>query len=129
MKKYLKSKNKLSIEYFRALVAVAMADNKLTDEEVEFFHIKADELGFQISSLQDMYSVDIDSLLETNTVNTDDIDFLTDIVAMAMIDGELHEKEYTLCVNLAQRKGFTSKDVDDTIQQLKDFNNEHNISN
>lgn len=121
MKKYFKSRNKLSIEYFRALVAVAMADGKLADEEIEFFHIKADELGFPISSLQEMYSIDIDSLLETSKVITDDVDFLTDIVAMAMIDGVVHEKEYKLCVNLANRRGFTSKDVDDTIQLLKEF--------
>lgn len=128
MKTYLKSRNKLSIEYFRALVAVAMVDGKLTDEEEEFFHIKAEELGFQISSLQEMYSIDIDSLLISNTVNTDDVDYLSDIVAMAMIDGEIHEKEYELCVNLAQRKGFTRKDVDSTIQQLKEFISEQNIS-
>lgn len=121
MKKYFKSRNKLSIEYFRALVAVAMADGKLADEEIEFFHIKADELGFPISSLQEMYSIDIDSLLKTSKVITDDVDFLTDIVAMAMIDGVVHEKEYKLCVNLANRRGFTSKDVDDTIQLLKEF--------
>lgn len=128
MKRYFKSRNKLSIEYFRALVAVAMADGKLADEEIEFFHIKADELGFPISSLQEMYSIDIDSLLETSKVITDDVDFLTDIVAMAMIDGVVHEKEYKLCVNLANRRGFTSKDVDDTVQLLKEFIDEQDTN-
>lgn len=128
MKKILKSRKKFSIEYFRALVAIAMADAKLSKEEIEFFELKASELGFAISSLQDMYSIDIDELLDTKNVDIEDVDFITDIIAMAMIDGQLHQKEYDLCISLAKRKGFTKKDVDDTIKLLNEFINEQNIN-
>ncbi len=126
MKNYLKSKNKLNEDYFKSLVAMAMADGKLMDEEIEFFHLKAVELGFPITSIREMISSDSGQVQEMDFSKIDSIDFLTDIVAMAMIDGELHEKEYNLCVSLAERKAFSKKDVDDTIIQLKKFLNNTN---
>ena len=118
MKQYFKSGKKLNIEYFRALMSVAMADGTLRDEEREFFHSRAEELGFPAETIQEMLSLDADELKSTSSYNVDDVDFLSDIVAMAMIDGELHENEYDLCVKLAQKLNYTKEDVDNTIRIL-----------
>jgi uncharacterized tellurite resistance protein B-like protein len=127
MNNYLKSKNKLNKEYFNSLVAMAMADGKLMEEEIEFFNLKATELGFPITSIEEMISSNTDDVNGDELTKIDDVDFLTDIVAMAMIDGKLHEKEYKLCVSMAERRSFSQKDVDDTIKQLKEFFNYRNI--
>ena len=105
-------------------MAVAMADGTLRDEEREFFHDRAIELGFSLETIQDMLSADIDKLRNTNSYNVDDVDFLSDIVAMAMIDGELHQKEYDLCIKLAQKLGYSKDDVDSTIKVLNKLLNE-----
>jgi len=121
MKQYFKSRKKLNVEYFMALMSVAMADGKLKDEEREFFSSRAEELGFPMDSIQEMLATNIDELQNTKSYNVDDIDFLSDIVAMAMIDGELHEKEYELCVKLAEKRGFSKTDIDITIKTLNKF--------
>jgi len=107
-----------------ALMSVAMADGKLMDEEREFFQSRAEELGFPLSSIQEMFATNIDELQNTKSYNVDDVDFLSDIVAMAMIDGELHEKEYELCVKLAEKRGASKEDIDITIRMLNKFLNQ-----
>ncbi len=129
MKHYLKSKNKLSKEYFNALVAMAMADGLLKDEEIEFFTIKAQELGFPITNIHDMINLKPDALLDSSTIKIDEVDFITDIVAMAMIDGVVHQKEYELCLRLANKKGYSKSDIDNTIKLLNEFINEQNYGN
>jgi uncharacterized tellurite resistance protein B-like protein len=124
MKQYFKSKKKLNVDYFMALMSVAMADGKLMDEEREFFQSRAEELGFPLASIQEMFATNIDELQNTKSYNVDDVDFLSDIVAMAMIDGELHEKEYELCVKLAEKRGYSNEDIDITIKALNKFLNQ-----
>jgi uncharacterized tellurite resistance protein B-like protein len=124
MKQYFKSKKKLNVEYFMALMSVAMADGTLKDEEREFFSSRAEELGFPTESIQEMFATNIDELQNIKSYNVDDVDFLSDIVAMAMIDGELHEKEYELCVKLAEKRGATKADIDITIKTLNKFLNQ-----
>ncbi len=121
MKQYFKSKNKLNIEYFRALMAVAMADGVLREEEKEFFQNRANELGFPLDSIQDLLSSSIDELQSTSSYDVDEVDFLTDIIAMAIIDGELHTDEYDLCVKLVEKLGYSKKDIDNTINSLNNL--------
>jgi len=121
MKRYFKSNNKLNIEYFRALMSVAMADGTLRDEEKEFFQNRAEELGFPLESIQEMFSSTIEELLDTSSYDVDEVDFLTDIVAMAMIDGELHKDEYDLCVKLIEKLNYTKVDLDNTIHALNNL--------
>ncbi len=121
MKNYLPLQKKLNVEYFRALMAVAMADGKLKKAEIDFFRSKANELGFPINSVQEMLSTELEDINKMALFEIDEIDFISDIVAMAMIDGEIHEKEYELCINLAKRKGHTQQEVDDTIKWLNEL--------
>jgi uncharacterized tellurite resistance protein B-like protein len=121
MKQYFKSKNKLSIEYFRALMSVAMADGTLREEEKEFFQERAEELGFPLESIQEMFSSTIEELQNTSSYEVDEVDFLTDIVAMAMIDGELHKDEYDLCIKLVEKLNYTKADLDNTIHALNNL--------
>jgi hypothetical protein len=121
MKRYFSQHQKFDIDYFRSLVAVALADGVLKTEEVDFFHRRTHELGFPYDTVEKMISADkliIDSPLSESI---DEIDFLTDIVAMAMIDGELHEKEYQLCIQLSAKKGHSKEDVDQTITWLNEL--------
>jgi len=121
MKQYFKSRDKLNIEYFRALMAVAMADGKLLEVEKDFFRDRAEELGFPLETIQDMFSSTIEDLQNASNYEVDDVDFLTDVVAMAMIDGELHDDEYNLCVKLVEKLNYSKADLDNTIHALNNL--------
>lgn len=112
---------KFTIEYFRDLVALAMADGILKDEEKEFFADKAKEFGLSIDKIEEMFTANDDAINYSNTIEIDENDFITDLVAMTMVDGEIHQNEYELCLKLAERKGFTKNDIDITINQLKNL--------
>lgn len=111
-------KKKLTLEYFRALIAVAMADGILLPEEKLFFESKAIEFGFTANSVNEMLNSPIDELKTKNIHSIDDVDFVTDIVAMALVDGKIHKTEYELCVELAKRVNLDSKEIDNTIKHL-----------
>ena len=112
-------KKKLTLEYFRALVAIAMADGILLPEEKQFFESKAIEFGFAANSIDKMLNSPIEDLKTKTTHNIDQIDFVTDIVAMAMVDGEIHDTEYKVCLEFAKRVNLDKSEIDDTIKLLK----------
>ncbi len=112
-------KKNFTLEYFRAIIAVAMADGLLLPEEMEFFESKAQELGFSIKSVNEMLKTPVNILKEKIDFIIDDVDFVTDIVAMAMVDGEIHDSEYKLCIELAERVGKGKDEIDNTILLLK----------
>jgi uncharacterized tellurite resistance protein B-like protein len=122
--KSLPHNKELTLEYFHSLVAIALADGILKPEEEEFFKAKAEEFGFEMQSVEDMFQQSIEELVGQINYDADDVDFVTDLVAMSMVDGELHEKEYELCIKLVEKKGFSKADVDNTIQWLQKLMNQ-----
>ena len=106
-------------EHFENLVVVAAADGYMDDEEKDFLADKAEEFGLDAKTVAEI----IEKHQELNFNVPESIDEkeeqLSDVVFMAMIDGEIHEKEYTLCVNFAKRIGMNEKDVDEIIALAK----------
>lgn len=119
MKKLTPHNKEVTLEYFRSLVAVAMADGVLKAEEEQFFKLKAKEFGFEIMTIEQMFEQTIEELIDNIGLEVDDIDYLTDLVAMCLVDGLIHEKEYDLVVKLAAKKDFSKDDVDKTANWLK----------
>lgn len=119
--KKLPHDREITLEYFRSLVAIAMADGILKESEQDFFREKAHEIGLEVENIEALFSVSAEDIESHITHEVEDEDFLTDIVGMAMIDNELHEKEYIACLKLAERRGFTKDDVNKTIQWITDI--------
>jgi len=115
----MSNKTKFNIDYFKALVAIAMADGILKDEEKEFFSRRAHELGFTVDSVSKMLDMDASELKEEVNTNIDKIDFVTDIIAMAMVDGEIVVKEYSLILDFAANVNVDKIEVDNTIRILR----------
>ena len=46
---------------------------------------------------------------------------------MAMIDGELHEREYSMVVKLAEKLNLEKKDVDDIVKLVLNIANDGKI--
>ena len=113
------NKSKFNLEYFKALVAIAMADGILKEEEKSFFERRAQELDFPIATITELLNTHVDDLKTQLTIDIDNIDFITDIVAMAMVDGHIVDQEYQLCISLAKNIGVPEDEIDKTIRTLK----------
>lgn len=109
----------VKIEHFQNLVAVAFADGILDENEEEFLLDRADEADIDHEEAERIIK-NADQLQFMVPMNAEDKeDQLVDIVFMAMIDGEIHQKEYDLCLNIAERLDMTEKDLKEAISLTK----------
>jgi hypothetical protein len=94
---------KIKIEHFSNLIAVALSDDILDDEEVEFLHERATEIGIPQDEVDRILqnAGELEFLIPINKVDREEQ--LGDAVYMTMVDGEIHEKEYNLCLRLAEK--------------------------
>lgn len=109
----------IKIEHFKNLVAVAAADGFLDDNEMEFLTEKAEEIGMSKDEVTQIIEQKekLQFMVPMNMVDREDQ--LADIVYMSMIDGEIHENEYQLCLNIAERLGLTKQDLDEAVDLTK----------
>lgn len=114
-----KPKDEVRLDHFKNLVAVAYADGYLDEDEEDFLYDKADDIGLPYDKVEEIIK-QADTLKFMVPMNMQDReDQLADIVYMSMIDGELHDKEYELCLSIAHKLGFQQKDLDEAIELTK----------
>jgi len=113
------SEREINLDHFKNLVAVSMADGFLDDDEREFLEERAEELGLPSEEVAEVMA------------NTDKLEFvvpedeedreeqLADIVFMSMVDGTIEDKEYQLCLNIAERLELKKVDLDEVIALTK----------
>ena len=107
---------KIKKEHFINLVAVAYADGKYTEEELEFLSEKALDFGLNETDVKEIMN-DADNLHFKIPLNDEDReDQLSDVVCMTMIDGHVDEKEYDLCLRIAEKLDFDKKYLDHIIE-------------
>jgi tellurite resistance protein len=94
---------KIKVEHFHNLIAVALSDGILDDEEKEFLYERANEIGFPKEEVDNVMqnAGELEFLIPMNKVDREEQ--LGDAVYMTMVDGEIHEKEYNLCLRLAEK--------------------------
>ena len=114
----------IKMEHFQNLVAVAFADGILDEEEEDFLYEKADEFELPEDQVEELINnaEDLEFIVPLNMEDREDQ--LADIVFMAMIDGDLHEKEYKLCLSISERLGLDKDDLDLAIELTKKLWNE-----
>ena len=108
--------------YFAGLLAVARADDRLTDEEVSFLREQAELLDF-----------DVEPLLN-NPPTTLNVDFgstsqitkrmiIRDCIALANVDGSYDAEEKERIRSIAAGAGISSNEVAGIEQWLEDYTN------
>jgi len=113
------SSKQIKLEHFQNLVAIAFADGYFDDEEKKFLFEKAEEFNLPFEKVEEAIE-NADTLKFVVPLNLQDReDQLADIVFMAMIDGDIHKKEYELCLSIANRLDLNQKDLDDAISLTK----------
>lgn len=112
-------KHEIKLEHINNLIAVAFADGVFDTEEVDFLYEKAEEFNIP----KDQIKASIENADKLNFMvpqNTEDReDQLADIVFMMMIDGDIHDKEYALCISITKRLNLDKEDLDDVISLTK----------
>ena len=118
MSEFKKDKS-IKKEHFSNLVAVAYSDEILNEDEKLFLEERAIDYGLTKDEVQSIIS-QADKLKFMVPLNSEEKEEqLADIVYMTMIDGEVHEKEYELCLTIAKRLDFKQKDLDHIIELTK----------
>lgn len=113
---------KIPIDYFRNLLAVALADGIIHENELDFFTAKAMEYGLTEDEVNDIIE-NANSLEFIPPSDINKMDHLIDVVSMSIVDGEIHEKEYRVCEAITKKLGLTQKDLDECIAMAKNIMN------
>ncbi|GAA0894573.1 hypothetical protein GCM10009122_42540 [Fulvivirga kasyanovii] len=109
----------IKLEHFSNLVSVASADGFIEEAEREFLEERAMELGLlpeQIAAV--MSNIEALEFVVPELVE-DREEQLADVVFMSMVDGTIEEREYLLCLNIAERLGLKKSDLDEVIALVK----------
>lgn len=113
------SKRNIKVEHFENLVAMAAADGHMDSDEIDFLAEKAEEFGLDPSEIESILSNPHELEFKLPTTHEEKEEQLSDAVFMAMIDGSIHEKEYAMCINFANKLGLSQNDVDQIIALAK----------
>jgi hypothetical protein len=106
------------LAFFQNLVLVAAADKVLDNDESELLLFIGNRLGLTSEQVMPM----VDNLAILSFIIPEDglqrtLELQT-LVQMMMQDGWVHDREYALCLEYANRIGFGKAILDDMIQQF-----------
>jgi len=115
--------HKIKVEHFQNLIAVALSDGVLDEEEKEFLNERATEIGFPQEEVNHIIenAGELEFLIPMNKIDREDQ--LGDAVYMTMVDGEIHEKEYNLCLRLAEKLELDKNYLDHIIDLSQRLSN------
>ncbi len=110
---------KIKFEHFHNLIAVAHADGYLDQSEIDFLLEKAEEIGLPLDKVNELMDKtdDLEFIIPLNTEDSENQ--LADAVFMMMIDGEINEKEYNICLQMAERLGLSRSYLDHVVELTK----------
>jgi uncharacterized tellurite resistance protein B-like protein len=101
------------------LYSIALADGRLDNSEFDFlFHVGQNKLYLPAETVQQVvnYSDDISFYIPKNS--NERIDQLKDYVFMALVDGNINEREISTCKLLAVKLGFRPQVIDAIFNDL-----------
>lgn len=121
----IKENKQLKLEHYKNLVAIAYADGYFDDDERSYLIEKALEFGIPFEKAETVIENASDIEFTTPKTLAEKEDQLADLVCLAVIDGDVHEKEYNLCLSLTKKFGLGKKDLDLAITVAKKIMSHH----
>ncbi|GAA4363186.1 hypothetical protein GCM10023185_31700 [Hymenobacter saemangeumensis] len=106
------------LAFFQNLILIAAADGQLSNDEGDFLLEIGNKLGLKSEEVQPIadnlgvlsFIVPADGLQRTMELQT--------LVQMMLQDGHIDAREYGLCMEYANRIGFSKSILDDMVSQL-----------
>jgi len=108
------------LAFFQNLILVAAADNMLDDDEGNLLLTIGDRLGLtpeDVAPIVDNLSVLSFIIPEEGLQKTLELQTL---VQMMMEDGNVHDREYLLCLEYATRIGYGKEVLDDMVEKFSE---------
>jgi uncharacterized tellurite resistance protein B-like protein len=106
------------LAFFQNLVVVAAADNVLDEDESELLLTIGNRLNLspeQVLPMVDNLSVLSFVIPEEGVQRTLELQTLVQMITQ---DGQVHDKEYAMCLDFANRIGYGKDLLDDMIQKF-----------
>jgi len=106
--------------HFKNLLAVAMADGKLDNIEFDFIMNLARNCYMSQDEVQRVIDYPEQISFYAPKTNAERFDQIYDLVTVMLIDGEIDDRERSLCKVFAMKLGFRTAIVDKLIQDIID---------
>ncbi|MCU0445396.1 MAG: hypothetical protein MUE85_10795 [Microscillaceae bacterium] len=104
--------------YFQNLYLIAIADHHLANSEKQKLLRFAHQIGLETAEAEDIMANPTQRTLIIPENKADRIQQLEDIVKMMLIDQQIHDAEYKLCLAFTERIGYSKITLDNIIQNL-----------
>lgn len=106
------------LNFFQNLILVAAADNVLEDDESDLLLFIGDRLGLRAEDVMPIAdNLDVLSFIIPEEGLQKTLELQT-LVQMMVQDGQVHDREYSLCLEYASRIGYGKAVLDDMIKQI-----------
>jgi len=106
------------LSFFQNLIIVAAADGQLDNDESDFILDIGDRLGLTPEDVAPIAeNLDVLSFIIPEDGMQKTIELQT-LVMMMIADGQIHDREYSMCQDYAHRIGYGKEILDDMIKQL-----------
>ena len=113
------TEKQIKTEHFQNIVAIAYADGHLDISEAKFLAERAEDYGIPKETVDKIID-NAEKLQFVIPMNNDEREEqLSDAVYMAMIDGNVDEKEYDLCLKIAKKLDLEKDYLDEVIDLTK----------
>lgn len=117
-KSYAKMQNEEKISHLKNLIAVAISDGKVDEEEFATLVCICEREGLAIETINDIIK-DPNSVEYVKPTDYETkIQYLRDMVSIMMVDGDIDKKELALCKLTALNLGFKHEIIDAMIVDI-----------
>lgn len=106
--------------HFKNLLVVAMVDGKLDNKEFDFIMNLARNCYMSQDEVQRVIDYPEQISFYASKTNAERFDQIYDLVTVMLINGEIDERERSLCKVFAMKLGFRTTIVDKLIQNIID---------
>lgn len=112
---YDKSKRK---SHFKNLLAMAMADGKIENVEFDYIMQLANKCYMSEDEIKRVIQNPAAIAFVAPKTDRERFDQLYDLVTVMLVDGDINQRELTLCKTFAMRLGFRTAIIDKMIEDI-----------
>ena len=111
-------------DLFANLMALAGADGKFTQEEVNFLMVRAEDWGIEPDDVESILANAMNGQIEMTIPETrqDRIEMLREMIHLMAVDGELADVEKRVCATLSAAMDFSTQEFNQIVDSLVNEN-------
>jgi uncharacterized tellurite resistance protein B-like protein len=92
--------------HLRNLIALAKADGRISEGELELINKAASKLGLKQSEVNGLLEVVTEKDLSIPSNDSERFDQIFELVQLMMADGKIEDSEMDFCILIAEKMGF-----------------------